>query len=636
MTGKHSRGHTHGRSLRYVGAITLAAAALLVAAAVASAAPALSWAGAQSAGGSSLTGVACPSFGLCVAVAGTEAEVKTSPTSGSSWSADPTSASGSLLAVSCAPGSSFCAAVGDGGAITVTSNASSWTPKSASGESANLTSVSCPSSSFCLAVDASGNAVYSSDSGASWQLVSGIDSSNHLTGVACATSAFCVAVDQSGRILASANPTGSSWTVEAHDGSALTGVSCSSGGTCVAVDASGYAWASADASSATPTWSATPIAGALSAVACTAEAMCVASDGGTAYASDDPASGAPTWVASAADANTINALSCTDQGLCAAVDAVGDGVVATLAAPSVTTGSATATSQTTTTLTATVNPGDAVITSCYFNYGTSTSYGAAVPCSAAPSPTGGPQTVSAQLGGLTASTGYDFQIVAVSNDGAGIGTNATFTTAAPLKASPSISGTPAVGDKLSCNLGLTLPAGLTVTYKWGRDTTTIAGATAATYVVALADETHHLYCNATISGDGGSAGANSGYVAVPAETLGEVSETTVGRPVASGARVSMTVTCSPQAVSSCTVSLRLTTLGKHSITIGSSSTRLTPGAAAKVSVSLNAAGRRLLAAHRHLKATLTVSGTVVGVIRATIKRQSVKFAPLRGSRRNGG
>ena len=115
-----------------------------------------------------------------------------------------------------------------------------------------------------------------------------------------------------------------------------------------------------------------------------------------------------------------------------------------------------------------------------------------------------------------------------------------------------------------------------------------------------------------------------------------VTETTVGRPVASGASVGMTVTCSPQAVSSCTVSLRLTTLGKHPITIGSSSTRVTPGGQAKLSVSLNATGRRLLAAHPHLKATLTVSGTVVGVIRATIKRQAVKFAPLRRSRRNDG
>jgi hypothetical protein len=182
---------------------------------------------------------------------------------------------------------------------------------------------------------------------------------------------------------------------------------------------------------------------------------------------------------------------------------------------------------------------------------------------------------------------------------------------------------------LTCNLGVTVPAGLTVTYKWVGNTTTIAGATAATYVVALADETHHLYCNATISGDGGSAGASSGYVAVPAETLGTISETSVGKPSFAGHAVSTTITCSPQAASACTVALHLTTGTKHKTTIGSTSTRIAAGAKVKVTLSLNAAGRRMLAAHHKLKTTLTVTGTIVGVISGTIKTQTVTFTTLR-------
>ena len=64
-----------------------------------------------------------------------------------------------------------------------------------------------------------------------------------------------------------------------------------------------------------------------------------------------------------------------------------------------------------------MTPSDATITGCHFNYGTSTGYGASVPCSSTPSANGGAQTVTAQISGLTASTTYDFQVVASSADG---------------------------------------------------------------------------------------------------------------------------------------------------------------------------------------------------------------------------
>jgi hypothetical protein len=615
----------------------IALIALLALAASASAAAAPSWSTPTSVAASGLDGVSCPSFGLCVAVAGTNADVTTTPSTNAGWHQVGTGAPHTLLAVSCVPGTTDCAAVGDTGAIvTTTAPGSGWATASSS-DTHNLTGVSCASTSFCVAVDSSGGAVYGSIGGG-WTSLGTIDSGNDLTGVSCASSALCVAVDTTGNILVSATPsTAGAWTPVDSDGVGLTGVSCSAGATCVAVDSSGYAIASSPASS-TSTWSATRVSShGLTAVSCTTGAFCIAADShGDIYESDAPASTSPAWSGATPDGTGLTAVSCVSDGLCAAVDGA-DALTATLPAPTVTTGAASAIAQTTATLSATVAPNDATITSCSFSYGTSSAYGASVPCSSAPSATGGAQTVTAQVSGLTASTTYDFEIVATSSDGTTSGANATFTTAAPLRPSVSVSGTPAVGDKLTCNVGVNVPAGLTVTYKWVRDTTPIAGATAATYVVALADESQHLYCNVMISGDGGTAGASSAYLSVPAETLGTVFETSVAKTSVSGGNVSTTVTCSPQALSQCEIALRLTvTSAHHTTSIGSKSVRIAIGAAVKVTVSLNASGRRLLASRQHMKATLTISGTIVGVVSGTIKKQSVTLAEGHQARRHAG
>jgi hypothetical protein len=634
---------TPGSRLRRAGALVLALGATLALVASAAATPTLTWSAASpvTAG---LDGVSCPSFGVCVATAGTAARINTSPTSSTTWNAASTGATHTLLAVSCAPETTVCAAVGDSGQIAATANAqagasSSWSATTSPDSANNLTSVSCPTTSFCLAVDNHGDAVYStSPSGGSWTLVSGIDSTTALTSVSCASSALCAATDASGNILVSTTPTVSApWTAADSDVTGVGAVACSLGGTCVAVTSTGKAVASANPSAGlSSTWSDTHISShALTAVNCTTGGLCVAGDSsGAVFESDVPAAMSPSWSTQSPDGVAITGVSCAIDGVCAAVDASGDALTATLPAPTVATGSGTAASQTTATLSATVTPSDATITDCHFNYGTSTGYGASVPCSSTPSPNGGAQTVTAQISGLTASTTYDFQVVATSDDGTSSGANATLTTPAPLKAPLTITGTPAVGDTLTCALGVSVPAGLTVTYKWVRDTTTIAGATGGTYVVALADQSHHLYCGATVSGDGGSATSSSGYVAVPAETLGTINETTITKPVVAGGTVTTTVTCSPQALSECTISLRLTTgTGRHATAIGSKTERIAIGASLSVSVAVNATGRNLIAHRHHVKATLTVSGTIVGVISGTIKKQSVVLTASGHARR---
>jgi len=584
--------------------------------------------------GAAQAGVSCPSAGLCVAVGSTTAYVNTAPITGTTWQGQATGAAG-LDAVSCAPGSAFCVAVGAAGAVVVNSStgSGSWTALPAQDSGHTLTSVSCPSTSFCLAVDgSSGGAIYSTTEGATWTSVS---PGHTLSAVSCGSAGQCAGVDAS-HIYASTSPTSNaSFTqVAPTDANALKDVACAANNTCVAVDGSGYAWASGDANAATQTWSETPIAGSLSAVACTPSGVCVAAGSGTAYASDNPTAANPSWASSTLAASPPMGVACADQGLCAAVDGAGNAYVSTLPAPSATTGSGSAITQTSATLNATVNPADAALTNCTFEYGPTTSYGSSVPCSSTPSPTGGTQAVSAQITGLSAGTTYHFQIVATNAIGSSGGGDQSLTTQTPVKPSPSITGIPAVGDTLTCALGVSVPAGASASYTWVRDTTAIAGATGATYIVVTADQTHHLYCTATISGDGGSASGGSGYVSVASETLGTVFETVVGAASAAARTVTVPVTCSPQAVSACVITLSLTD-GRphHTVTVGRASSKIAVGAKTNVTVALNSRGRSLLAHNRHLKVTLTVTGTIIGVVNGTLKRQTITFSAAHHARR---
>jgi hypothetical protein len=85
----------------------------------------------------------------------------------------------------------------------------------------------------------------------------------------------------------------------------------------------------------------------------------------------------------------------------------------------------------------------------------------------------------------------------------------------PLNTSaPTISGTPAVGQTLTCHSGTWTGAGLTFTYRWQRAGTPIASATAATYVIQAADAGRQLTCVVTASAASGSASATSTPVTV--------------------------------------------------------------------------------------------------------------------------
>jgi hypothetical protein len=83
--------------------------------------------------------------------------------------------------------------------------------------------------------------------------------------------------------------------------------------------------------------------------------------------------------------------------------------------------------------------------------------------------------------------------------------------------SPVASGTPSVGQTLSCSNGSWIGAPtLTYAYKWLRDGSAITGATGSTYVVQSADQGHGLSCEVTATNPVGHASATSNTLKVTA------------------------------------------------------------------------------------------------------------------------
>jgi hypothetical protein len=645
-------------------AAALCAALLAVTAAPAAAAPALNWSTATIPGAGPLTGVSCASETLCVAVdeAG-NALVSTDPGAGTSatWSRREIDPGKALSAVSCAS-NTLCVAVDESYALISTNPAAgasaTWSRVETHSAGA-LSGVSCASGTLCVAVDKAGDALVSTNpaagASATWSRVE-IDSGKALSSVSCAAGLPCVAVDGTGRAWTSSEPAGA-WHPRQIDNSALTAVSCGAApaGVCVAVDEAGEALASANVAAPGPpggpgpTWSVTPVEepglGPPTAVSCAAAGLCVAVNrDGDAYVSDDPTAAAPSWEFHSIDPpRPLTGVSCVAEGLCAAVDRAGQALIGRVPAPVAATGTPSAVGETAATLTGTVNPEDATLTSCRFEYGLSEAYGQSAPCAAGGIAGGATQAVSTTLSGLAASTTYHYRLVASSASGTSVGPGATFKTTAPplVQPHPSINGIPALGQKLTCKSGVGASGSdATLAFAWLRDTHAIAGANGSTYTVASADVTHHLQCRVTATNVAGSASASSAFVTVPAGGLGSVSETHVGTPRVTGTTVSVPVTCSAQAAGSCTIVLRLTVVEtlrggrpiavaarrrsqRVTVTIGASTVHLGAGQQRTVTVALNGTGRRLLARLHKLTARLSVSGTVVGAIGASLRSATV-------------
>ena len=651
-------------------ALALLLSLACVAATPALAAPSLGWSEASEIdAGHALQSISCPDAELCVAVDNAGRAVigdRAGATSSWSWSTLTIDSGGELTSVSCAS-TALCVAVDKTGNAILTTNPTagpgSWSKLTLPG-AGELTSVSCASTALCVAVDKTGNAILTTNPTAgpgSWSKLT-LPGAGELTSVSCASTALCVAVDAAGEAILSTEPSAgaSAWHARAIDPSGgLAAVSCFAGDSCVAVDETGKALATSNAAATTnagpgsgATWSSTAfdtLGAPTEAVACASSGLCAAVDStGYAFASDDAAAAPPSWPASGIDTpRTLSGVSCTAEGLCAAVDTSGRVFTAETPGPSASTGAAVEVAHTSAILTGTVDPSDAA-TACGFEYGTTTAYGSSVPCTSAPT---GSATVpvSASLTTLTANTTYYYRLVASSATGTAEGAQQTFKTLAPglVEPHPSISGTPAPGQRLTCKSGVTATSGVTLAYAWLRNNAAIAGATGSTYTVTGADVSRHLQCRVTATTAEGSKSTTSAFVTVPAGGLGTISETTVGAPRAGRDAVSVPLTCSPQAAGSCTLTLRLTvqeTLSagrvvavaarRVTVTVGTRTVRLKPGQRSTATVTLNATGRRLLARMHKLAVKFSVSGTVVGAISASLKSATVTLkAPARASAR---
>ena len=643
----------------------------------ATATPTLRWSvlGTFDATGGAPTGVSCASESLCVAVDNKGNVFTTSEPTASdpTWHRAEVDPGEALSAVSCAP-SGPCVAVDRHGRAFANPDPgfAAWSIASVHVGASALTGVSCPTASLCVAVDAEGDVATSTDpSAGAWTLASS-HSGHQLTAVSCASSTLCVAVDAAGDALASSNPTGDAqaWSELRVDPTELRAVSCWAAGACLAVDRAGSALASADPlvtaaltgtepPSPTATWSSTPIAAeALGGVSCASSGLCVAVDtGGYAHASDDASGAVPTWSASSAATQPLAGIACLPGGLCVALDADGVALAAHVPAPEATTQEAIGKSETSATLTGAVNPNDAVLGACAFEYGVgeaAAGYAQSVPCASMPSATGGAQPVSAPLAGLSPNTAYHFRVTVSGPSGTATGAAESFTTQTSLHVplvhpSPSITGTPANGQRLSCHPGLPAGAAAQLAYAWLRDQIPIQGAISSTYTVKGQDSGHHLQCQVTATDGGGSASAKSAFVTIPAGGVPmSVGETAVGRASFKSGRLIVPVTCSAQASGGCVVALRLSAvetlsggrvvaiaarakpraregaaLSHRTITLASVRARVAPGAHAALVAPLAPSARRLLASARSFTAELRVSGTVIGVIEAQLAQQSL-------------
>jgi hypothetical protein len=222
---------------------------------------------------------------------------------------------------------------------------------------------------------------------------------------------------------------------------------------------------------------------------------------------------------------------------------------------------------------------------------------------------------------------------AVDNGGnAFVGSNGSLPIPPALTGSgPSISGTATLGQTLTESHGTWLNSPTRYLYQWeqcdtaGLTCSLIAGATSRSYTVHAADVGHTLRVReiaANVAGQGNPA--LSAPTAVVLTAPNAVGTLAVGPIKATGSRIRITIGCTGDPGSRCTATLALTatetiragkvvalTAAKRArrtkLSLGRMSVTINAGSHESVTLSLNSAGKRLLATRHRLPATLTIT-----------------------------
>lgn len=204
-------------------------------------------------------------------------------------------------------------------------------------------------------------------------------------------------------------------------------------------------------------------------------------------------------------------------------------------------------------------------------------------------------------------------------------------------ARPSITGTPAVGDTLTCGRATFSGDGPpTVAFQWLRNGSPITSARAARYTVQHADAGHTLTCKVTATGTYGTASATTAPVGVPSPQSGTPTIHSQTDTVAAKGATTVKVGC--RGPGSCQGSLQLIVTvtthrhhktQHHRVTIATAGFTIAAGRITAVAVRLNGTGRRLLGAATGGKLHLTITvnsgkrltGSAKGMLRLAPKRK---------------
>jgi IPT/TIG domain len=219
---------------------------------------------------------------------------------------------------------------------------------------------------------------------------------------------------------------------------------------------------------------------------------------------------------------------CSTSGL-------GDSFTTLPNAPTVVTSAASGISQTQATLNGTVNPSGGAISTCQFQWGTTTKYGNTTACTQTVGSGTSPVAVSANLTGLSPKTTYHYRILATNPGGTSYGTDQTLSTQATPSPTVVTSPASAVSQTAATLNGTVNPNGGAISsceFKWGA-TTNYGNTTACTQTVGSgtspvavsadltglsANTTYHYLILATNPG-GTSDGTDQTFTTQPSSTV---------------------------------------------------------------------------------------------------------------------